>query len=181
MPAIRKIKAKRIAADIRLRLTDFELMAKYELTLDDLDQVMRILVEAGALRRPEVRERTTFFDDPANRSQTRRFPRTQLRVPLQIQDVSDSYNAGLIIDLSLGGFRARFIRRTAGDESLFLIHSDGALEPSTIFLRATCVWAREDLQEAGFKLLFPTAANLAKIQRLIDFFGFPDAGFSRNL
>ncbi|HMK37609.1 MAG TPA: PilZ domain-containing protein [Desulfomonilaceae bacterium] len=164
MPAIRKIKAKRIAADIRSRLTDFELMAKYALSLDDLDHIMRLLVQAGALRNAEVRERTPFFDDPANRSETRRFPRTRLRVPLQIQDVTDSYNTGIIIDLSLGGFRARFIRKRAGDESLFLIHSRGALEPAIISLQATCVWAREDLKEAGFKLLIPSAANLAKIQ-----------------
>ena len=74
LPDMRKIKAKKIAADIRARMSDFELMSKYELSLEQVEEVLEKLVEAGTIREAEIKERSLFFDDPANRLKTRRFP-----------------------------------------------------------------------------------------------------------
>ena len=65
-------------------------------------------------------ERGLFFDDPANRLQTRRFPRIYLRIPLEIEDLNNSSNRGLLTDLSDDGFRTRGIAAVVGEEKDFL-------------------------------------------------------------
>ena len=114
-----KIKAKEIVADIRARLSDFEIMSKYGLSSKQLEKVLEKLVEAGTIREDEIKERSLFFDDPANRLQTRRFPRIYLRVPLEIEDLNNSSNKGLLVDLSEDGFRTRGIAAVVGEEKLF--------------------------------------------------------------
>ena len=99
------IKARKIAADVRARVSDFELMSKYDLSLEQLEKVLRKLVDAGTIREDEMNERGPFFDDPANRLKTRRFARTYLRIPLEIEDLNEPANKGLLIDLSKEGFR----------------------------------------------------------------------------
>ena len=47
---MRKIKAKEIAADIRARLSDFEIMSRYGLSLEQVEKVLEQLVEAGTIR-----------------------------------------------------------------------------------------------------------------------------------
>ena len=121
LPVMRKIKAKKIVADIRARVSDFELMSKYGLSLEQLEKVLGRLLEAGEIRGAEIEERGSFFDDPANRSKTRRFPRIYLRVPLEIEDLNDSANKGLLIDLSDDGFRTRGIAAVVGEEKVFLV------------------------------------------------------------
>ncbi len=79
---MRKIKAGKIVDDIRARVSDFELMSKYGLSLEQLEKVLRKLVEVGTIREDEIKERGPFFDNPDNLSTTRRLPRTYLRVPL---------------------------------------------------------------------------------------------------
>src|SRR4030042_6094148 len=102
-------------------MSDFELMAKYELSLEQVEEILEKLVEAGTIREAEIKERSLFFDDPANRLKTRRFPRIYLRVPLDIEDLNNSSNRGLLTDFSDDGFRTRGIAAVVGEEKVFLV------------------------------------------------------------
>jgi hypothetical protein len=179
---MRKIKAKEIAADIRARVSDFEIMSKHGLSLEQLEKVLGKLVEAGTLREDEIKERGPFFDNPANRLQTRRFPRIYLRVPLEIEDLNKSSNKGLLTDLSDEGFRTRGIAAVVGEEKGFLV-SLKEVRKRTVRLRATCLWAKQDadvkvLREAGFKIVHISESDLLEIQRVARLLGLRDRNHS---
>lgn len=167
-----KIKAKIIVEDIRARVSDFELMSKYGLTLEQLEKVLERLVEAGTLRESEIKERGSYFDNPANRLKTRRSPRTQLRVPLDIEDLSNSVNKGLLVDLSDDGFRTKGLAAIVGEEKVFSVSLKG-VRKRAVRLRATCSWIKQDvdagrLQEAGFKIVHISEGDLLEIRRVAD-------------
>jgi PilZ domain len=181
---MRKIKAKKIVRDIRARVSDFELMSKYELSLEQLEKVLGRLVEAGTIREDEIKERGPFFDNPDNRSKTRRFPRTYLRIPLEIEDLNDSANKGLLIDLSDDGFRTRGIAAAVGEEKVLLV-SLKEVRKRTVRLRATCLWAKQDvdakvLQEAGFKIVHISESDLIEIRRVAGLLSLGDRNLSRK-
>ncbi len=167
-----KINPKRILSDIRARASDFELMAKYQLSPEQLDRLLERLAESGMLRREELEERGGFFDDPANRSRTRRLARSYLWRPLVIEDLKDPSNRGLVTDLSVMGFRTRGIRADIGDEKTFAILSNELKGGKPINLNAACRWSmKEDadrnLWAAGFQIIHISDDDLEWIRRII--------------
>jgi hypothetical protein len=175
---MRKIKSKEIVSDIRARVSDFELMSKYGLSLEQLQNVLEALLDRGAIRRAEIKERGPFFEDPANRSHTRRSPRIYLRVPLEVRDLNDTSNKGLITDLSEEGFRTRGITAVVGEEKDFLVSMKEARK-KRVRLRASCVWANQDvdvslLLEAGFKIVQISDRDLREMRTVARLLGFRD-------
>ena len=177
-----KIKAKEMVADIRARASDFELMSKYGLSAEQLDKTFEKLMETGVLRPAELAERGAFFDDPANRSRTRRCPRAYLWRPLTIEDLKDPSNRGLVTDLSVMGFRARRIETSIGEKKTFAVHSGEFVGGSAINLSATCKWCNREgidrnLWVAGFQIIHVSHDDLKRIQRIIALFGSKDSDF----
>jgi hypothetical protein len=179
---LRKIKAKKMVSDIRARVSDFELMSKYGLSLEELEDVLRKLVDAGTIREDEIKERGPFFDDPDNRSKTRRFPRTYLRVPLDIEDINSSANKGLLTDISTDGFRTRGLAASVGEEKLFLVTLK-EVRKREVRLLAKCLWVKHDVdakifQEAGFKIVHISEDDLLEVQRVAGLLSLGDRNFS---
>lgn len=182
---MRKIKSKEIVADIRARVSDLELMSRYGLSLEQLEKVLEALLKAGEIRGAEIEERGSSFDKSASRSKTRRFPRIYLRVPLEIEDMNESANRGLLIDLSEDGLRTRGITAVVGEEKVFLV-SLKEVRKRTVRLRATCVWAKQDadakvLREAGFKIVHISESNLLELRRVAGLLGLGDRNLSRKM
>jgi hypothetical protein len=181
---MRKIKSKEIVADIRARESDFELMSRYGLSLKQLETVLVKLVEAREIRAAEIEERGLFFDDPANRLQTRRFPRIYLRIPLEIEDLNNSSNKGLLTDLSEDGFRTRGVASIVGEEKGFLVYLK-EVRKRAVRLRATCAWAKQDvdakvLKEAGFKIVHISESDFLEIRRVALILGLRDRNLPRK-
>jgi PilZ domain len=170
--SIRKIKGNRIVGDIRAGSSDFELMAKHELSVHELAKILKKLVDEGRLRKAELEDRNPFFDNPANRLKTRRFSRTSLKLPLEIQDINDPGRTGLVTDLSIDGFRTLGLVPAVGEQTRFLI---GSSEVSReIRIGATCVWVKAagrdcDRLEAGFKMTHVSDEDLKEIRTLVGF------------
>ena len=95
LPESGKLEIKAIVADIRARATDFELCHKYDLSLEELPGVFERLVELGVIRAAELKERSAFYDEPENRSVTRRFQRTLLGLELPVYDPDEPDRKGL--------------------------------------------------------------------------------------
>jgi hypothetical protein len=179
---MRKIKARKIVGDIRARVSDFEIISKYGLSLEQLEKVLEALLEAGEIRSSEIKETGPFFDNPVNRSKTRRFPRTYLRVPLEIEDLNDCANRGLLIDLSDEGFRTRGITAVVGEENVFLV-SLKEDRKRIVRLLATCIWAKQDvdakvLQEAGFKIVHVSEGDWLQLQGVAGLLSLGDRNLS---
>ena len=175
-----KIKAREILSDIRARASDFELMSKYGLSVEQLDKVLEKLAESGMLRRGELVERGGFFDDPANRTQTRRLPRTYLRLPPTIEDVENPSNTGLVTDLSVMGFRTRGIESEIGEKKTFTVQSSEFKSGTAIKLAAVCRWRVRDgvdrnLWASGFQIIDVSDDDLEAIRRLIALLGMKDS------
>lgn len=64
----RKIKAKKIARDVAAGLGDHELMEKYQLSREKLQEVLRRLVDAGWITEMQLYERTTLTDSAITRA-----------------------------------------------------------------------------------------------------------------
>jgi hypothetical protein len=180
-----KIKASDIVSDIRARLSDFELMVKYDLSSDELDTVLKRLANEGEIRLEELQERSPFFDDPANRRETRASPRAYLRVPLPVQELKDPSNQGVITDVSPTGFRARGISAEIGDEKDLIIRASGIESACAIELGATCRWSNKKggdrwLWETGFKITRVTQEGLSTIQKVITLLNMGDRNLMRS-
>ncbi len=63
MATKRTIKAEEIVKDIRSRMTDNQLMAKYALSQRDLESVMKKLLEAKLITASEFNWRPLEYDD----------------------------------------------------------------------------------------------------------------------
>jgi hypothetical protein len=180
-----KIKARDIVSDIRDRRLDFELMVKYDLSSDELDTVLNRLVNEGEIRLEELQERSAFFDDPANRRETRAFPRAYLRVPVPVHELNNPSNQGVITDLSRTGFRARRISAEIGNEKDLIIVASGIEGAGAIEVRARCIWtSKKDgnkwLWETGFKLTSITQEGLSKIQKVMTLLNMGDRNVMRS-
>ena len=178
----RRIKAKKVVADIRARLSDFELMDKYDLSPDELQRVLRCLTEAGVIRNAELDERGAWFDDPANRCVTRGVPRHYLRVAPSIHDSKNPAHKGYVTDLSEDGFRVRGINARIGEEKTLVIHASALCDVEDVEVTATCRWLKPDfsekgLHESGYHIEQTTETGLAGIRRLIEVLSLGD----RNL
>lgn len=183
--AMVKIKARDIVSDIRARLSDFELMVKYDLSSDGLDTVLNRLANEGEIRLEELQERSAFFDDPANRRETRACPRAYLRVPLPVHESNNPSNRGVITDMSLIGFRVRGISAEIGDEKDLIIDASGIESGCTIELGATCRWSNKMggdkwLWETGFKIARITPEGLSTIQKGMALLNMGDRNLMRS-
>jgi len=172
MQKIFKISAKSIASDVRARLTDAELIVKYNLSLSSLEKVLRKLVKAHMLRSAEIKERGPLYDIAANRSETRRLPRATLTAPLAITDLSDASTTGLVIDLSENGFRTQGVSTFKGQEKRFFIYSHDFSDVDRVRIEATCVWVSPDSREAGFKIHNISFRDSAELRRLVGLLSF---------
>ena len=165
MPAKHRIKAKEVARDVRAGATDSDLMAKYDLSDEDLQVLFNKLVEGGAVERYEILER-------ASKSERRALSREYLTFGLQIQDVRNPSVQAVVRNLSDTGFRAAGIESKVGEEKDFFILADrfSGLEP--ILVRASCKWVKERTKRfyysvAGFEITEISEEGLEQLRELM--------------
>ena len=108
MPAKHRIRAREVARDIRAGATDSDLMAKYDLSDEDLQVLFNKLVEGGTVQRHEILDR-------ASKSERRTMSREYLTFGLQIQDVRNPSVKAVVRNLSDTGFRAAVHDALNGD------------------------------------------------------------------
>lgn len=179
MSAQRTIKARELVADIRSRVSDFELMEKYQLTFAQLEKVLAKLVEKDALRQEELQERGAHFDNPENRVRTRRAPREYLMIPLPIQQTADPSIAGFITDLSEQGFRAKGLATALDEKNVFVIGTKDLKNYAPFTVEAVCRWTRFDFSqdgqyEAGFEILEMSKRDRLVVRKMMEELGLGD-------
>lgn len=172
MRNFRTIKASEVIADIRAGASNLELMAKYHLSWERLQHVLKQLVNQKALRLCELEERGAYYDDPLNRWLTRGTYRARLRIPVPVRDLGHAANQGCIIDLSEKGFRAIGFAVNVNERKSFLVKAADVSTVSNFSLNATCKWAkvhenRRRVREAGFSISEGSDAILSNIRQLM--------------
>ncbi len=182
--SFRRIKASRFIADVRSRVSDFELMETYGLSFALLERVLDKLVERGALRPEELEERGAYFDNPKNRLRTRREPRKCLKIPLPVEVVGDPSASGIITDMSERGFRTRGLAISAFERKLLAIRFKEKTKLTTVQVEAVCRWTEIDLSrgrfyEAGFEIVNISERDLRVIRQMIAQLGTGDCNIRR--
>lgn len=182
----RKIKAQNIVADIRHKLSDFELLTKYDLSPEELTGILERLVEAGGLRLAEVTERGQYLNDPFQISRTRCHPREYLRIPLSVVDASSPNLEGLVVDLSERGFRTRGVAAGIGDIRVFHLMVTETDAGESVLVQAVCRWTKMGhtdrmLDQAGFEIIGISDEGLAAIRKLMNRLGLGDVNLKQTI
>ena len=169
----RGVAVKGIVADIRDGLTDFELMAKYELMPSELQSMLGDMTALEALRRGELKERSPFYYNPANRTRSRRWSRTYVRIWLPVYDGKTLVMRGLIRDLSDNGFRVASLTEDVGEGSDFVIRAELVGDVKTFRFKAQCKWVKKkkkgaEYYLAGFEITEITEEALRELRKLIE-------------
>jgi len=173
------IRVRDIVRDVRAGTSDFELRDKYELSSVVLETLLNDLVKKGHLRHAELIERSPYYDDPLNRSQTRREFRTPVRIRLAAYDARDRTILGVIRDISDTGLRLATYSPDVAKSEVFLIRAEPFDQVQPFRFKAACRWVipREHDKTyylAGFEITEISNEAQSELRKLIDL--LPKAG-----
>ena len=162
----REIKAAQIVKDIRLGMTPSQLIAKYRISQQGLHDALTKLVAHKLVQKSELNDRPSLFRDSQILNRVRRFPRIQVRFPLQVWDYRQLYSHAFIKDISEKGIGAVGISALPGKEFTLQLRSGQFDDWSTFGFHAVCRWSSErDL--AGFEITNITEECLDQLRSLI--------------
>jgi hypothetical protein len=172
LPESGTIEIKAIAADVRSRATDFELCHKYDLSFDELPLILEKLVDIGALRADELKERSAFYDEPAQRQLTRRIPRTRLAFELPVYDADNPSCTGLVRDISERGLRVAGYTPDITKTKRFMVRPEQFPDIRSFDLQVECRWkdkkeASTEYYLAGFEITAISDTSRLEFRKLL--------------
>ena len=167
-----KIKSMDFANDVVSGLTTFELMVKYELSLGDLQTLLRQILEAEAAGLVDFSLRSIWGQRGITIEHFRLSHRHVLSFSLPIFEEHDPENEGIVINISTHGFRAKGLEARSGDIRRLVIPGDGFYWTSELTLEAGCRWiGRDEIAEtlvSGFFVISVSAGSWEKVHQLIE-------------
>ncbi len=178
MPKTRVVKAQDIVKDLRERLTDDELKAKYKFTSGVLQAVFKQLVAIKAVSRAEIFERMapSEQDSAAEDVQIeslRKLPRHMALFPIPIYDGKNPKISGMLRDLNEKGVGVNGIDTTVGETRTFVVLGDEfvAVEFDTFSFDAVCRWVRIEEEGipyiSGFEITRINDSDFKELHKLI--------------
>jgi hypothetical protein len=132
MPPRKKIRLSLIVNDIWSGMTNGELMERHSLSQRELDQVLKHLVDSGALSPEQI----------CDRPMTNRAPRFFLPMRLSIYDATDASIKGLVRDISETGVRVASRVPDIARSRTLLIRGLETGEVSSFEFGVTCRWIK---------------------------------------
>ncbi len=168
----RRIKAKLVRDDIASGLTELDLMAKHDLSLNQLLRLFRELIKIRAVTHQELYERFATYQERTDQLNRRQARRASLSLRLPIHDVM-SQKFGLLRDISLTGLRVAGVEYQVGDATTFHLPTDIFMNADSLLVVAECRWASTKKPKnknvmAGFEFQDLSAADLRTLQRFIN-------------
>jgi hypothetical protein len=166
----RTIKAKEIVSDIRLGLTNQQLMDKYTISLNGLNNIFRKLVQAHALEESELEARLSLPLETSAIGKRRVLQRNYVFVRLPIYDMENLVNEGQVIDINEEGFQVTGIETEVGENKGFLIQADYFADVYPFSFEAQCKWVSKNEDEqcaAGFDITSISEGGLEELRKLI--------------
>lgn len=165
----RTIKAKELVADIRLGMTNRDLMDKYRVSLDKLQNIFRQLLDAHSVERSELEPLLSIPHERIDVGKRRRLHRNYVFVKLPVFDLENLLNQGTVVDISEKGFQASEIPANVGDTKQFLVQADYFADVFPFVFEAKCLWSSkvEDRQWfAGFEITNISEQGLEQLRKL---------------
>lgn len=172
-----KIKARDILEDIRLGLTDEELMDKFEMPKESLQIAFDQLVQAGLVTKHQLRSRAASVSEIDESDVPRKLPRHFLVVRIGIHELDNPSNSGTIRDLSETGIGIVGIRAVMDDVQRLLIPPNDLNLAGEISFEAKCRWTRVGTGQetlCGYQIVAIEDEGLDKLRFLIQGLTFDD-------
>lgn len=186
MATTRVIKAQDIVKDIRVGMSDAELMAKYRFTQTGLQSVLRQLVDIMAITRAEIYERlaTSMIatTEDVRVQSMRKLPRHPALFPIPIYDADRPEVSGMLRDVNELGVGITGIECSVAERRRFVILGDEfvAVAFDTFSFTAVCRWIRTGEEEhpyiAGFEITSIEAGDAEELRKLIQSLTFCSGG-----
>jgi hypothetical protein len=174
-----------IVSDIRRRLPELKLMAKYDLSAAGLQRLFQKLLDAGAIAPTELLEISSSSDNATRMSDMRRVLRCYPVLSLRVCEVGNTPAEGIVRDITETGVGTAGLRVSEGEEKRLLASIDYSLDIKPFLFKAVCKWVENDKWSsqclAGFEMteiLEESRRNLREFIRLatVTFEHRPDFG-----
>jgi len=156
----RKISAREIINDIRARMTDTDLIAKYKLSPELLQTVFRKLLDAEVLSPFEFQAWSIFCNKTVPLKHVRLFRRDRVNFSLPIYEADEPENRGHVVDISANGLGVTGIEAEVDDIKTFVIPTDELLGLPPLVFEARCIWTTRNSDQGwkgGFYLIDASA------------------------
>ena len=163
----RTIKSKEIVSDIRSWMSNQQLMDKYHISLDRLQNVFKQLIDAGAIERGELVARHPH--ERLSIENLRNHHRNYVFVGLPIYDLKNLLKKGTVIDISEVGLQISGVPTNVGDTKDLLIQADYFVDVYPFIFEAQCRWVSMSEYEkllSGFEVTSITDGGLEELRKL---------------
>ncbi|MBI4962358.1 MAG: PilZ domain-containing protein [Desulfomonile tiedjei] len=168
---IRQITAGELVQEIRLGVSDFELMEKYGLSSKGLEKAYRILIEAAVITEGELRNRSQSVYDTVFIESMRELPRYYLALTVEIHDAARPGTPGKLRDITEQGVGITGIRATIGEVKTLVIPAESFIDVQRIVFDAECIWTEPGgpggEPAAGFRIANISEQGLNDLKELI--------------
>ncbi len=172
MEAKRKIKAEDIVTSIVSGATDRELMEQNKLTPQGLQSVFKKLFDLRLLDRSKYHHRLSPDYSPRDKVIVRRLDRTEILLPLEIQDLNDPECIGVLTNLTDHGVGIVGVASRVGQVRRFKVLADEYFQLAPFALEARCIWTKIEEgsteQSSGFEITRISERDKAKLMHLMD-------------
>jgi len=169
MSTKRTIKAKEIVSDIRSRMTNRQLMDKYNISLDKLHNIFKQLLDSHTLERTELEPLISIPHLRINAGQRRQLHRSYVFVKLPIYDLENLINKGTVIDISEVGLQISGIPTKVGDTKELLVQADYFADVFPFVFESKCKWsskAEDGNLFSGFEITSITEGALEELRKI---------------
>jgi hypothetical protein len=170
MATPKAIKAKEIVREIVCGVGDRELMDKYKLTFRGLQSLYTQLMDLKIVD-PTLLEARIVPQLHATTTMIARLPRTDIYVPLPVQDLTNPMVRGLVINISERGLGVKGLDVAADQVKALVVKPDAFLRLQPFFLKAKCRWVKpaDDPFEilAGFEIISIGQQEQEELRNLI--------------
>lgn len=174
----RRVKAKDIVSDLRAGMPDSKLTEKYKLSSKALQSLFEKLIEADAISRREVENRSASYDETVAIESLRAIPRNYLAFPIPVYRVDDLGAKGHIHDITELGAQIWGLDVAVDDLVAFLVQADEFADIYPFVFEARCIWVKTEGERgdpmAGFEIIDISRGSLAELRKLIQSLTFSD-------
>ena len=170
MTSTRKIRARELAEDFRSGVSGPELMAKYEVSASELQELLNECLDSGILQPEDVRKHTSREEEGGGRQTRSVASRHAISVEIPIYEKDRSEVPGRLLDVAETGVGIKNLPAKEGDVKHLVIPGDEVVLIDQIEFEAVCRWAREDddgISISGFEITEVSQGSLEELRLLI--------------
>jgi len=163
----KQIRVSEIVNDMRVGMSDSEMMDKYKLSSNGLASTFKKLLDSRAISSFEFVQWSALFCERPEVKNIRVFPRDSLKLRLPIYEAGRSEMRGEVLNISDGGLAVRGLEAQVHETRSFVI----PIKEAPVLFKARCQWIRQEPVQGssigGFEVVSVVKGSWEKLLELI--------------